>query len=694
MKRLITIFTFIAFCSVVVAQNYHIHTSTGGRDDSEFFSGAYDFIFDNNVWSNNSNLSQWYDLPFDWYFYGQKVTGYHMSENGYITFDNLATQSFGANTSLPSTVGPNNAIYAFWDDLTRTASYSFLRLTYGEAPNRVYIIMWQDMNYISSPSSDGVTVSLVLYESCADFDIMIERNNMALAGTIGCENSTGTIGAQVTGSPNIAPPTTLSYNDADNIVYTFQYQGAVDNDLALIAFDLDNHMLPGTQYAKAAVRNLGNQNITSFDLNYSIDGGPVLTESFSGLNINNTDGKYEFTGTTPIIVNAAGEQHTICAWPSNINNNNDQRSCNDTLCEYITGIQNISAKQNLLLEEFTGTWCGYCIDGSVVLDNMENTYGDSLIIVSIHDGDSMEFDEGLRRAFAQSAYPNGLLNRKALNSSGNYEKEQMSRGWWNYYAVPEFSSFTPVDLTIQHSYDSVSRALSAVVNADYTDYSAGEMGVILMIVEDSLSGPNGSGWSQANSYNNTNGHPYFGAGGSVDGFIHRHVLRDYIESGPFGKRGLIPSFVTPGSNYAVPFQAILPAHYNPHQVHLVAALVQFTEGNDAYVVGVPQRREVYNSVQVELLQPTMPTTVMEKKAQAGEVNIYPSPMEQQAIIYFSNPQELPKWEVKIYDLSGKLVHQCVGTEKQTALELDAPAGVYISTIQTTEHIYHKRFIIR
>lgn len=44
-----------------------------------------------------------------------------------------------------------------------------------------------------------------------------------------------------------------------------------------------------------------------------------------------------------------------------------------------------------LLEEYTGTWCGYCPRGFVGLEHMNELYGNDFVGVSYHNGDPMEF---------------------------------------------------------------------------------------------------------------------------------------------------------------------------------------------------------------------------------------------------------------------------------------------------------------
>jgi hypothetical protein len=49
--------------------------------------------------------------------------------------------------------------------------------------------------------------------------------------------------------------------------------------------------------------------------------------------------------------------------------------------------------KNVLLEQNTGAWCGWCVDGTVVMDEILELYGDQVIGVKVHGGDAMEIPE-------------------------------------------------------------------------------------------------------------------------------------------------------------------------------------------------------------------------------------------------------------------------------------------------------------
>lgn len=356
----------------------------------------------------------------------------------------------------------------------------------------------------------------------------------------------------------------------------------------------------------------------------------------------------EWEHPVDINISSAADNYELKVWVSNVNGQQDERSCNDTLTEYITGIENVSANKKVVLEKWTGTWCAYCIDGAVVMDNLIAQHGSNLIPVVVHDGDAMEFLDSLRSAFTASSFPGALIDRKRSSSADIYDNEDFGRGSWGSRVVSQLSSFTPLNIEIDHSWDSITRKITATVHANYIDNSAGDARIVLMIVEDSLVG-SGSGWDQANAYDGTPGHPYYQAGSSVAGFIHKHVLRDYAEGGCFGVDDLIPHIVNAGANFQYTFNYTLPTGFDANQISLVAAVVKYMPGNDAQYVGIRGQREIYNAEEVHLLDytTTPPVGIDENKS---DLRIFPNPTN--GIIFISE-----KVEYELYSILGELVRK-------------------------------------
>lgn len=83
------------------------------------------------------------DLPFTFRYYGEETDRITVCSNGWIsTWPNVAFANF-ANYPIPSVMGPNGLIAAFWDDLiTGSGGYVF---AWFDATNHRYVIEWSRM---------------------------------------------------------------------------------------------------------------------------------------------------------------------------------------------------------------------------------------------------------------------------------------------------------------------------------------------------------------------------------------------------------------------------------------------------------------------------------------------------------------------------------------------------------------------
>ncbi len=71
------------------------------------------------------------------------------------------------------------------------------------------------------------------------------------------------------------------------------------------------------------------------------------------------------------------------------------------------------AKRKAVMEEFTGTWCGWCPRGLVAMEKMKEMFPHDFIAVSVHAGDEMD-DLTYQQISYTAGFPSALLNRLGL----------------------------------------------------------------------------------------------------------------------------------------------------------------------------------------------------------------------------------------------------------------------------------------
>lgn len=662
------------------AQNYGFSTSTGTEEPYEYNAPGSTVL---GVTSNDV-LSTWQSIPFSFNFYGQAVTGYYASDNGYITFSNTPTASEPVNTAIPSVGGPNNAIYAFWDDLGVVSGSGsvdeVVSFDYGAAPNRVHVIQWYS---VTPASGSGFLYTAIRLYECGDFDIIHNYGNATgLTATVGCENAAGTSATQIAGSPNIDYPATGSLA-TDDVVHTF-YWDQISYDMSVTSSDLSGFVMIGANTVSGTIANLGSSNITSFDLNYSVDGGATQTMAVNAF-VNSMGGMYTFTHNIPWDVTVGGLNHDLCIWASNINGGNaDSRTCNDELCTPLFSGTGASGTRTVLIETFTGSWSGWSPDGDVVLESIVSNYPNDVVPVVIHDGDGMEFSDGIRSGFNVSAYPNGMVDRKVFVGEAD---EPHSRGQWEANTVSQIGSYTPADVSMVHLYDPITRDITITVKGNFVDYASGDLRFVAMIVEDNVTG-SGAGYDQVNYLDAQAGHPYEGAGDPIVGYVHRHVLRA-LPGGAFGNAGVIPSPSSPGDFISETFTYNLPVTMDEMNIKLIGFM--------AYYSTTVGEREVIDVAQMDLAYLGNAST--ETLEGVVDFQIYPNPASSILNVEFELP-EAQIMRVAIYDAFGQLIDVIgedvfsVGTQQLSHDVSNLESGVYFISITTeTNQTTTKRFTV-
>jgi hypothetical protein len=434
---------------------------------------------------NNDVYSSIQTLPFSWTYYGQTVTQYIASDNGYITFETGATTSYSANTAIPSTAGPNNAIYAAWDDLNLIGAGTpdvIKSWTYGTMPNRTHVIQWHSVNQ-NAVTNSYLYAAILIHES-GDFDIVIPwAQGTSGSFTIGCEDATGADGIEIDGSPNYALPSSGS-DPVDDLVFHFLSgtQPAVDPKLSSAI--IPGFASPsGSRNITGKVQNLGANTLSSFDITWT-DGS--ITKTYTVNNSLASGASYEFEHPDQVTV-AAGATSNI---EVSVVAANDANSANNTISGDVDGFVFVPHKV-VVGEEATGTWCGWCPRGMVGMEYMEETYEDDWIGIAVHNNDPMEnatYDAWM--GGKTSGYPSGLVDRKADIDPSSASLEAAFNVDINEFGVANIEVLPLIDEN-----DEVEIRVRFHFATDWSD----DVRVAVIIAEDGLTGTSND-WRQTNYY--------------------------------------------------------------------------------------------------------------------------------------------------------------------------------------------------
>jgi thiol-disulfide isomerase/thioredoxin len=172
-----------------------------------------------------------------------------------------------------------------------------------------------------------------------------------------------------------------------------------------------------------------------------------------------------------------------------------------------------------VVEEFTGTWCGWCPVGFDGMEKTQEEFGDKVALIAVHCSDQMEIWDYSPVANLASSYPSSLINR-------NISSYPSARNL-KYYLNDELQNRVAV-ASLQVSAVWADADKSAIkIDTDtkfvYTEDN-GQYGIALALVEDGLTNPT---WKQANNLSHNSGYEdysfWYNAGSTVSGLEFNHV---------------------------------------------------------------------------------------------------------------------------------------------------------------------------
>jgi len=236
--------------------------------------------------------------------------------------------------------------------------------------------------------------------------------------------------------------------------------------------------------------------------------------------------------------------------------------------------------KKVLLEQFTGNWCGWCVDGSVVMDSILKTYPDQVIGVKIHNGDSMALPEEsiIRSALGATSFPTGAVDRKSFGGT-----IAQNRGNWFSVCQTAITASPKCDVQLAYAINEQTRQLMATIYCTMLQTVNSTLNFNVYIIEDSVSGK-GTGWDQSNYLSNRAGYennPYYKLPAKIEGYQHMKVVRAFL-GGAFGT-GDIPKPAVSGQVYSYDFVYDLPANWKIKDLHFVG-LVQVNETNSKEIL--------------------------------------------------------------------------------------------------------------
>ena len=175
--------------------------------------------------------------------------------------------------------------------------------------------------------------------------------------------------------------------------------------------------------------------------------------------------------------------------------------------------------KKVLIEEFTGTWCGFCPDGAYILETLIDNNDGKVIGVGLHKNDAMAIPHTnyLENNYNSRRFPSGMVDRVSYN--GNVS---LNRGYWEYITNIQLSDTTVCGLAIKSEVNGEKAIVD--VHAGFNTNLSGNYRLSVYLIEDDVS-ETGYGYDQANYYNTDSSSPFYELGNPIENYEHNHILR-------------------------------------------------------------------------------------------------------------------------------------------------------------------------
>lgn len=437
------------------------------------------------------------------------------------------------------------------------------------------------------------------------------------------------------------------------ILDNIKVRSIANKDVSVEKISLVEYGITNTNYQiKAMVKNEGSEPVNNVTLNW-FDGTSNHTSTVS-LPTPLTSGQ-KTALIHPVSVNYASvTEKNIVLTATQVNGNPDANPSDNIQSTTFRTVSQNSVKK-VLIEEGTGTWCGYCPRGAVAMKHMDINFPNDFIGIAVHNGDPMMLP-AYNSGAAFSGFPSMNVDRAALDESVsvnnmgtqvNIRKTIISPAELNASAILTGNALT---------FNASATFRTVITNAD--------LRLAVVLVEDDVKGTT-NGYNQVNYYAGN-------AGGAMGGYealpnpvpasqmTYDHVGRMLL-GGYEGEPGSVPASVTDGQVVSHTFTASIPAAYNPAKMKAVLLLLNGATG------------EVLNAR--SFIFSTLGTTTSETNKKY--LTVYPNP----AAEYFKVQSQTPV-DIKVHDLSGKLVLQKENVSPDSAVSVEnLNKGVYLVSIR-------------
>lgn len=340
----------------------------------------------------------------------------------------------------------------------------------------------------------------------------------------------------------------------------------------------------GKMQIKTTVRSRTPHIINVLTIDWTIDNKTLGSQSFETCILPN----HQETFYIDLPDNIQGRNHSVKVDVVEIDGEPDavQANSSDVVSFALPAATHFSRR--VVMEEATGTWCGYCPRGIETIKLAAKQYPDNFIAIGLHSGDEMYPTNGTYNNILDffSSFPSCTVNRT----------DMMDPSWWDVKNIIErLKDSADADIKATALFtaaDSSHVTISTETTFGYSDNGTTEHRIAYVVLEDNV-GP----YSQTNYYSDP------AAADDPDNYMNWWVHQDYevpmafndVARGIYdwkGAEGTVPETVEEGVTYSHDYSLVLPDNIqDKRNIRIVALLIDCNTGE---ILNAAQTKVEYN----------------------------------------------------------------------------------------------------
>jgi len=463
-----------------------------------------------------------------------------------------------------------------------------------------------------------------------------------------------------------------NFNDGAFVALDLVQVGTIDPiDATLVSINTPEFGEPGDIEIPGTIYNNGTDDITSFDVSYTIDGGassPLYSVTGVAIALGET---HDFTHNVPANF-PSDDIYTIEVTISNVNGGGETSLDDNVLSKDIT-ISSVFVQRKILLENFTTGQCPNCppihsfLEGYVAgepnailiaqhagFGTDEMTIPENTELLALYNAGGSTFAPGL--SIDRHHYPEALPGDDPRPGSVFWPGGSTSATTTRMNERIAMPAYVSVNINGTYNTDG---SIDITVHGDLLANVPGEdLRLAVYVIEDGLI------------------YPQSGGSGNYE---HNNVMRDAI-SGTWGDTEIITSN-TAGTTFSEEYSYELDSEWVPENMYVIAFVANY-DGGDV------NNREILNAEKVKLTE-MIPVSVSEANTWEEKVMVFPNPATD--VIRISNADNA---EVEIYNTIGSLMLKETAIGSSTSIDVsDLEKGTYFMRILSDNGIATSKIII-